>query len=165
MGYAGSRHFDAHAYRTEDYEGVKDFARGCMRTYLILKEKAAQFNADPEIQALLARSTPTTAAWRRSRGIYRRRRPRAQGRLFDRVALGARGLGYERLDQLTIELLLVRAAKTRRPAVHQDSNVGQSDLDKSRSPLIGSSGLHNEGCEMANSSLDLTFSTTAPRRC
>jgi xylose isomerase len=54
VGYAGSRHFDAHAYRTEDYEGVKDFARGCMRTYLILKEKAAQWNADPEIRALLA---------------------------------------------------------------------------------------------------------------
>ena len=42
VGYAGSRHFDAHAYRTEDYEGVKDFARGCMRTYLILKDKAAR---------------------------------------------------------------------------------------------------------------------------
>ena len=41
VGYDGPRHFDAHAYRTEDYEGVKDFARGCMRTYLILKEKAA----------------------------------------------------------------------------------------------------------------------------
>ena len=54
VGYQGSRHFDAHAYRTEDYEGVKDFARGCMRTYLILKEKAAQFNSDKEIQALLA---------------------------------------------------------------------------------------------------------------
>src|SRR5512136_1472959 len=54
VGYSGSRHFDAHAYRTEDYEGVKDFARGCMRTYLILKEKAAQFDVDQEIQALLA---------------------------------------------------------------------------------------------------------------
>src|SRR5512137_1970242 len=54
VGYQGSRHFDAHAYRTEDYEGVKDFARGCMRTYLILKEKAARFNADKENQALLA---------------------------------------------------------------------------------------------------------------
>jgi xylose isomerase len=43
---AGSRHFDAHAYRTEDFEGVKDFARGCTRTYLILKEKAARFNLD-----------------------------------------------------------------------------------------------------------------------
>ncbi len=52
--YGNPRHFDAHAYRTEDYAGVKDFARGCMRTYLILKEKAAQFNADPEIQGLLA---------------------------------------------------------------------------------------------------------------
>src|SRR5512142_3272394 len=54
VGYAGSRHFDAHAYRTEDAEGVKDFARGCMRTYLVLKEKAAQWNADKQIQALLA---------------------------------------------------------------------------------------------------------------
>ena len=38
VGYDGPRHFDAHAYRTEDYDGVKDFARGCMRTYLILRE-------------------------------------------------------------------------------------------------------------------------------
>jgi len=34
VDYQGMRHFDAHAYRTEDYEGVKDFALGCMRTYL-----------------------------------------------------------------------------------------------------------------------------------
>src|SRR5579862_6064875 len=50
-GYDGSRHFDAHAYRTEDEEGAWDFARGCMRTYLILKEKARQFHADAEIQS------------------------------------------------------------------------------------------------------------------
>src|SRR4051812_21368606 len=53
VGYAGSRHFDAHAYRTENYDGVKDFARGCMKTYLILKEKAARWNADKEIQAII----------------------------------------------------------------------------------------------------------------
>ena len=53
VGYQGPRHFDAHAYRTEDYEGVKDFARGCMRTYLIYKEKAAHWNADKEIQEIL----------------------------------------------------------------------------------------------------------------
>src|SRR3954447_18078063 len=53
VGYSGPRHFDAHAYRTEDYEGVKDFARGCMRTYLILKERAQQWNADKEIQGIL----------------------------------------------------------------------------------------------------------------
>ena len=55
VGYDGPRHFDAHAYRTEDYEGVKEFAIGCMRTYLILKEKAARFNADAEIQGILAK--------------------------------------------------------------------------------------------------------------
>src|SRR5918998_1382041 len=54
VGYDGNRHFDAHAFRTENYEGVKDFARGCMRTYLILREKARQWNEDSEIQALLA---------------------------------------------------------------------------------------------------------------
>src|SRR5690606_13986448 len=54
VGYDASRHFDAHAFRTSDYEDVKAFARGCMRTYLILKEKAQQFNEDKEIQALLA---------------------------------------------------------------------------------------------------------------
>ena len=53
VGYSGPRHFDAHAYRTEDIEGVKDFARGCMRSYLILKEKAACWNADREIQSIL----------------------------------------------------------------------------------------------------------------
>src|SRR5262245_30701585 len=52
VGYEGPRHFDAHAYRTEDYEGVKDFARGCMRTYLILKARAKRWNSDREIQSL-----------------------------------------------------------------------------------------------------------------
>ena len=40
-------------YRQSDYEDVKAFANGCMRTYMILKEKAARWNADTEIQALL----------------------------------------------------------------------------------------------------------------
>ena len=52
-GYEGPRHFDAHAYRTEDAAGVWDFASGCMRTYLILKQKARQFAEHREIQALL----------------------------------------------------------------------------------------------------------------
>ena len=76
VGYAGSRHFDAHAYRTSDYEDVKAFARGCMRTYLILKEKAERWNADPDIQALVAAaSTPTTARWRRTSAGTRRSAP------------------------------------------------------------------------------------------
>src|SRR5262245_65557323 len=62
VGYAGPRHFDAHAYRTEDREGVKDFARGCMRPYLILKERAQRWNADREIQALVAEVGAVDAA-------------------------------------------------------------------------------------------------------
>ena len=45
-GYAGPKHFDAHAYRTADAEDVWAFARGCMRTYLILKDKARRFQED-----------------------------------------------------------------------------------------------------------------------
>jgi xylose isomerase len=107
VGYQGSRHFDAHAYRTEDYAGVKDFARGCMRTYLILKEKAAQWNADKEIQALLAEINADDGALAPYSGAYSAEKAsglRAQN--FDRKALGQRGLRYERLDQLTVETLL-----------------------------------------------------------
>ena len=103
VGYDGSRHFDAHAYRTADADDVKAFARGCMRTYLILKEKAARFAEDAEIQGLLneihAQDTATEP--------YSREVAQAlSARVFDRQALGARGQPYEALDQLVIELLL-----------------------------------------------------------
>jgi xylose isomerase len=106
VGYAGPRHFDAHAYRTEDYEGVKDFARGCMRTYLILKEKAARWNADGEIQALVKAAHeaggPAPAV-----GTFSVAGSQALlGASIDRKVLAARGLQYEKLDQLTMEVLL-----------------------------------------------------------
>ena len=105
--YGGSRHFDAHAYRTEDYEGVKDFARGCMRTYLILKEKAAQFNADQEVQALLAEINVDDGSMDQYFGSYNPAKAKAlKAQSFDRPAIGRRGLKYERLDQLTTEILL-----------------------------------------------------------
>jgi len=107
VGYEGSRHFDAHAYRTEDFEGVKDFARGCMRTYLILKEKAAQFNADKEIQALLAEINADDGSMSQYFGKYSAEKAKAlKAQPFDRSAISAKGLKYERLDQLTIDLLL-----------------------------------------------------------
>jgi xylose isomerase len=107
VGYAGSRHFDAHAYRTEDYEGVKAFARGCMRTYLLLKDKACQFNEDPEIQALLAEINADDGSLTPYFGSYSADKAAAlRERVFDRPSLGRRGLQYERLDQLTIDLLL-----------------------------------------------------------
>lgn len=105
--YQGSRHFDAHAYRTEDYEGVKDFARGCMRTYLMLKEKAAQFNADPEIQALVAEINAEDPKMSGFFGKYSAAKANAlKAESFDRIKIAARGLKYERLDQLTIDLIL-----------------------------------------------------------
>ena len=107
VGYAGSRHFDAHAYRTEDIEGVKDFARGCMRTYLMLKEKAAQFNADKEIQALLAEIHADDGTMTPYFGKYNAEKAQAlKSHSFDRAAISSKGLQYERLDQLTIDLLL-----------------------------------------------------------
>ena len=106
-GYRGSRHFDAHAYRTENYEGVKDFARGCMRTYLILKEKASQWKQDKEIQALLAEiNSDREKVSPLLGGFTPERAATLKAKTFDRAALGARGLSYERLDQLTVDLLL-----------------------------------------------------------
>ena len=105
--YGGSRHFDAHAYRTEDYEGVKDFARGCMRTYLILKEKAAQFNDDKEVQALLAEINADDGSMDQYFGKYSPEKAAAlKEQPFERAAIGKRGLKYERLDQLTVDILL-----------------------------------------------------------
>jgi xylose isomerase len=107
VGYQGSRHFDAHAYRTEDYAGVKDFARGCMRTYLILKEKAAQFNADKEIQAILAEINADDGSMAPYFGKYTAKKAAGiKSHTFDRAVIASRGLKYERLDQLTIELLM-----------------------------------------------------------
>jgi len=105
--YDSSRHFDAHAYRTEDYEGVKDFARGCMRTYLILKEKAAQWNADKEIQDLVAEINADDGSMNQYVGSYSAEKANAlKAQAFDRSAISGRGLKYEKLDQLTVELLL-----------------------------------------------------------
>jgi xylose isomerase len=108
-GYAGPRHFDAHAYRTEDDAGVKAFAAGCMRSYLLLKEKAARFGADAEIQAALAETLTRAGAapvLGPEAGYTREAAAALKAHSFDREALGRRGLGYERLDQLVVELLL-----------------------------------------------------------
>ena len=102
-GYTGPRHFDAHAYRNEDAEGVWDFAAGCMRTYLALAEAAERFDALPEVQeAMQAASVPELA------------QPSLDGDSFDTLkaevdgldALADRGYYNERLDQLLIDTLL-----------------------------------------------------------
>jgi xylose isomerase len=104
--YPGMRHFDAHAYRTEDAAGVWDFARGCIRTYLILREKARRFHEDAEIQEALTTAMvdrlaePALAALTPDAIAELRRGP------HDLEAMAMRGYGNERLDQLVTELLL-----------------------------------------------------------
>jgi len=107
-GYTGPRHFDAHSYRTEDEQGVWDFATGCMRTYNIFKEKARRFNADPEIQALLQEINggDATHAALFSGGYSKEAVNQLKSIDFQPDTLGKRGFKYEKLDQLTIELLL-----------------------------------------------------------
>src|SRR4051794_25530309 len=96
----GMRHFDAHAYRTDSEEQVWDFARGCMRTYLILREKAQRFGRDPEIQDALRSAKVDQLA--EPTGPLSAVRSAA----VDEAALAAQGYGHERLDQLVTELLL-----------------------------------------------------------
>ena len=106
-GWDGMRHFDAHPYRTESAEGVWDFARGCMRTYLILAEKVARFHEDAEIAEALATTRvaqlaePTSPDGSSPDALAAIRSER-----FDTDALGQQGYGHERLDQLVTELLL-----------------------------------------------------------
>jgi xylose isomerase len=102
-GYRGPRHFDAHAYRSEDAEGVWDFARGCMRTYLALAERARHFDELPEIQEALAAAGATELG-----------EPSVDGAAADALkaeadaldALAGRGYANERLDQLVVDVLL-----------------------------------------------------------
>ena len=107
-GYEGPKHFDAHPLRTSDPDDVWEFAKGCMRTYLIFREKAAQFNADPEIQALVAETYKQDAALDPVLdGKFSPQNASAlKAMTFDADALAARPLPYEKLDQLVFDLLL-----------------------------------------------------------
>ena len=105
VGYSGSRHFDAHAYRTEDYDGVRDFARGCMRTYLILKEKARRWNADKEIQTILDQINSASAGTPSVAHYSKQDSSTLLSQVFDKDAILKKRLPYERLDQLTIDIL------------------------------------------------------------
>jgi xylose isomerase len=104
--YDGPVHFDARPYRNELGDGIWDFARGCMRNYEILKEKAENFDADPAVREAM------TAA-----GVFDLAKPTV-GRYssatadelmatnFDYEQMAARSYGNERLDQLAIEHIL-----------------------------------------------------------
>jgi xylose isomerase len=105
-GYEGPLHFDAHAHRSEDPEGVWDFAAGCMRTYLALAAKSRQLLASEEIGAAREAARVDELA-EPSVGPYS---PNSASALLaedhDLESLARHGYGIERLDQLVVELLL-----------------------------------------------------------
>jgi xylose isomerase len=103
-GYAGPRHFDAHAYRNEDPDGVWEFAAGCMRTYLTLAERARHFDALPEVQEALEAAGASELAEPTLDGAGAADALKADADALDALAL--RGYANERLDQLLVEVLL-----------------------------------------------------------
>ena len=108
-GYDGPRHFDYKPLRTESIDGVWHSAAANMRTYLLLRERAAAFRADPEVQEALDAakvpelSTPTLGEDEDWQALLA---DRSAYEDFDPDAAGARGVGAVRLEQLAVEHLL-----------------------------------------------------------
>jgi xylose isomerase len=105
-GYDGPRHFDYKPLRTEDIDGVWASAAANMRTYLLLKERAAAYRADPDVQEALRAAKVDeillpTLSRRESVAQLRTGDPE-----FDPDAVGARGYGFVRLSQLALEHLV-----------------------------------------------------------
>ncbi|TQK50854.1 xylose isomerase [Streptomyces sp. SLBN-118] len=106
-GYEGPRHFDFKPPRTEDADGVWASAAGCMRNYLILRERAAAFRADARVRAALRAARldqlmlPTAAD-----GLSGLLADRSAFEEFDVEEAGERGMAFEELDQLALEHLL-----------------------------------------------------------
>ncbi|MGG2461463.1 xylose isomerase [Streptomyces sp. RGM 3693] len=106
-GYQGPRHFDFKPPRTEDFDGVWASAAGCMRTYLILKERAAAFRADPLVrEALRAARLDDLARPTAEDGLAALLADRNAYEEFNATAAGERGMAFEQLDQLAMEHLL-----------------------------------------------------------
>jgi xylose isomerase len=107
--YEGPRHFDYKPLRTEDFTGVWASAASNMRTYLLLKQRARAFRADPEVQEALAAArvgelaTPTLAPGESYDNLLA---DRSAFEDFDADGTGARGYGFVQLDQLAVEHVL-----------------------------------------------------------
>ena len=108
--YDGPRHFDYKPSRTEDENGVWDSAAANMRMYLLLKERAASFRADPEVKEALAAarvaelSQPTLGEGETYDDLLA---DRSAYEDFDAsVYFGGKGFGFVRLQQLAAEHLM-----------------------------------------------------------
>jgi xylose isomerase len=108
-GYDGMRHFDYKPSRTEDDKGVWASAAANMRTYLLLKERALAYRADPEVQAAMATSrvnetlTSTLGAGESYSDLLA---DKSSWEDFDYNAAGAVGSGFVVLNQLALEHLM-----------------------------------------------------------
>ena len=107
--YDGPRHFDYKPLRTDDIASVWASAAANMRTYLLLKERAAAFRADPDVQAALTAarvpelSLPTLAAGETYTNLAE---DRTAFEDFDLEAAAVRGYHFTQLDQLAVEHVL-----------------------------------------------------------
>ena len=104
-GWDGPRAFDVKPYRTDTAEEVWDLVRGGIRSYLVLREKVEQFDADPEIQAILAELDVTDQALEGTETWSGDAADTLRAHEFDLQAMAERRVGYQRLDQLTFDLL------------------------------------------------------------
>jgi xylose isomerase len=109
QAYDGPRHFDYKPLRTEDMSGVWSSVADNMRTYLLLKERAQAFRADPDVQeAMLASkvaelAVPTLGPGESYADLLA---DRSAFEDFDADVVGERGYGFGRLDQLAVEHLM-----------------------------------------------------------
>jgi xylose isomerase len=107
--YDGPRHFDYKPLRTENIDGVWASAASNMRTYLLLKARAAAWRADPAVQAALAAAgvtTLTTPTLSPGESYDDLLADRSAFEEFNPDIAGAKGYGYAELDQLAIDHLL-----------------------------------------------------------
>lgn len=103
-GWSGQRHFDVKPYRPDMIDEVFDLVAGCMRSYLVLREKVQRFNADSEIQAMLT-NLQVNDDRSLTRSYSRENANALKERAFRLEEMSERKLGYQRLDQMVFELL------------------------------------------------------------
>ncbi|WP_326745417.1 xylose isomerase [Streptomyces sp. NBC_00121] len=105
--YEGPRHFDFKPVRTDGIDGVWESAKNCMRNYLILKERALAFRADPDVQeALRASRLDELAQPTAEDGLKSLLADTTAFEEFDVTAAAERSMAFEALDQLAMEHLL-----------------------------------------------------------
>jgi xylose isomerase len=105
--YTGFKHFDSHAYRTSDRRDVIEFARGSIRTYILLQKKAERWLADPKIRTLREKISRGEKRWDTLTSRYSSTAARTlMNTSFNRESLAARPLPYEELDQRTMDILM-----------------------------------------------------------